>query len=83
MTFTPKQRADFKAAVDALQATVKGKEATMYTSLRDLFVDILGYAKTSVVVDTAGTRGRPDLTVYAPGGAAGTHDVPVISAQSV
>jgi N-6 DNA Methylase len=72
MTFTPKQRADFKAAVDALQATVKGKEATMYTSLRDLFVDILGYAKTSVVVDTAGTRGRPDLTVYAPGGAAGT-----------
>lgn len=41
----------------------------MYTALRDLFVDILDYPKTSVVVDTAGTRGRPDLTVYAPGGA--------------
>src|ERR1700724_1947556 len=72
MTFSSKQREDFKAAIDALQATAKGKEATMYTALRDLFVDVLGYPKTSVVVDTGGNRGRPDLTVYAPGGAAGT-----------
>jgi hypothetical protein len=43
----------------------------MYTALRDLFVDLLQYPKTSVVTDTAGERGRPDLTVYASGGAAG------------
>jgi hypothetical protein len=41
----------------------------MHTALRDLFVDILGYPKTSIVVDTAGARGRPDVTIYAPGGA--------------
>lgn len=35
------------------------KEATMYTALRDLFVEVLGYPKTSIVVDTAGTPGRP------------------------
>lgn len=72
MPFTPKQRDDFKSSIEALQNTVAGKEATMYTSLRDLFVDVLGYAKTSVVVDTAGTRGRPDLTVLAPGATVGT-----------
>ena len=72
MSFTTKQRADFDAAIHALITTVKGKEATMYTALRDLFVDVLGYPKTGVVVDTAGTRGRPDLTVYAPGGTSGT-----------
>ena len=72
MSFTPKQRADFDAAVHALRTTVKGKEATMYTALRDLFVDVLGYSKIAVVVDTAGTRGRPDLTIYAPGGTIGS-----------
>jgi hypothetical protein len=70
--FSAKQRAEFEAAVKALRETVKGKEATMYTSLRDLFVDVLRYAKTNVVIDTAGLRGRPDITVYAPGGAEGT-----------
>jgi hypothetical protein len=68
MTFTSKQKEDFEAAVDALRKTVKGKEATMYTALRDLFVDVLGYPKTSIVVDTAGMRGRPDITIFAPGG---------------
>ena len=42
----------------------------MYTCLYNLFVDVLGYPKTTVVIDTSGARGRPDLTVYAPGGAA-------------
>ena len=41
----------------------------MYTALRDLFVDVLGYPKTAIVVDTASMRGRPDVTVFAPGGA--------------
>jgi hypothetical protein len=70
MSFSVKQRTDFGAAVKALRETATGKEATMYTALRDLFVDILGYPKTSIVVDTAGARGRPDVTIYAPGGAA-------------
>ncbi|MPZ36326.1 MAG: N-6 DNA methylase [Rhodospirillales bacterium] len=72
MALSTKQRTDFAAAVKALRETSPGKEATMYTALRDLFVDILGYPKSSIVVDTAGVRGRPDLTVYAPGGAAST-----------
>ena len=42
MPFTEKQRRDFDASVKALRETVKGKEATMYTALRDLFVDVLG-----------------------------------------
>jgi hypothetical protein len=70
--FSTKQTDEFNAAVNALKNTVKGKEATMYTALRDLFVDALGYPKTNVVVDTAGSRGRPDLTVYAPGASSGS-----------
>jgi hypothetical protein len=46
----------FDAAVHALIATVKGKEATMYTAPRDLFVDVLGYPKTGIVLDNAGKR---------------------------
>jgi len=65
---TARQRKEFDATVRALRETTPGREATMYTSLRDLFVNLLQYPGTSVVVDTAGTRGRPDLTVYAPGG---------------
>jgi hypothetical protein len=72
MSFSAKQKNDFDAAIASLEATPKGKEATMYTSLRDLFVDVLGYPKTSIVVDTAGTRGRPDISVFAPGGATGS-----------
>jgi hypothetical protein len=72
MSFSAKQRSDFEAAVEALRNTVKGKEATMYTALRDIFVDVLGYPKTSIVVDTAGLRGRPDITIHAPGGTTDT-----------
>jgi hypothetical protein len=68
MPFTTKQKEDFEASIAALMATSPGKEASMYTHLYNLFVDVLGYPKTSVVVDTAGLRGRPDLTVFAPGG---------------
>ena len=71
MPFSSKQRSDFDAAVQALRATPRGKEATMYTSLRDLFVDVLGYPKLNVVVDTTGRRGRPDITIYAPGASPG------------
>ena len=43
----------------------------MYQPLSDLFVDFLGYSRRSIDIDTTGPRGRPDLTVYAPGGGAG------------
>jgi hypothetical protein len=44
----------------------------MYTALRDLFTDVLGYPKVNIVVDTAGVRGRPDITVHAAGGSSDT-----------
>src|SRR5258708_6083256 len=40
----------------------------MYGYLRDLFVEVLGYAGNEVFIDTAGARGRPDLTVFGRGG---------------
>ena len=72
MTFTPKQKTDFEVSVAALRATEPGKEASMYTSIYNIFIDVLGYPKPSVIVDTAGKRGRPDLTIFAPGGGAST-----------
>lgn len=39
----------------------------MYGPLRDLFVEVLGYPPGDVDIDTSGARGRPDLTVRAPG----------------
>jgi hypothetical protein len=63
MAFTKKQREEFEAAIESLLATVKGKEATMYTTLRDLFVDVLGYPKTSVVVDKAALSILPTTTI--------------------
>lgn len=72
VTFTTKQRNAFKDAVRALRETALGRESTMYTALFSLFVEVLGYSRSSVVIDTSGARGRPDLTIYAPGGTAGS-----------
>ena len=41
----------------------------MYGHLRDLFVEVLGYSPSAVDIDRSGARGRPDLTIFAPGGA--------------
>ena len=62
---TPQQR--FDIARTSLVATVKGLEATMYGPLRDLFVEVLGYPPQDVDIDRSGARGRPDITVFAPG----------------
>ena len=40
----------------------------MYGPLRDLFCDVLGYPKGSVLIDIAGEAGRPDVTCRAPSG---------------
>ncbi len=68
MTIDVKTRETFQKSVEALLATETGKEASMYTVLRDLFTEVLGYPRTSVVADVSGHRGRPDVTVFAPGG---------------
>ena len=48
----------------------RGRESSMYGVLRDILSDALGYERRSIDIDRAGTRGRPDLTVFAPGGQA-------------
>jgi hypothetical protein len=39
----------------------------MYGPLRDLFIEVLGYPPSDVDIDRSGARGRPDITVFAPG----------------
>ena len=59
----------FECARKNLVATENGQESTMYGHLRDLCIDVLGYSRSSVDIDRSGARGRPDLTIFAPGGA--------------
>ena len=62
---TPQAR--FADARDKIITTAKGQEAAMYAPLHDLFVEVLGYPSKDVDIDIAGKRGRPDLTIFAPG----------------
>ena len=62
---TPQAR--FADARDKIVATAKGQEAAMYAPLHTLFVEVLGYPSKDVDIDIAGARGRPDLTIFAPG----------------
>ena len=64
---SPKER--FEIARDSLVVTAKGQESTMYGPLRDLFIEVLGYPPRYVDIDRSGARGRPDITVFAPGAA--------------
>lgn len=70
MPFTPDQTQRFETARDSLIATPRGLEPTMYGHLRDLFIEVFRYPPADVDIDRRGARGRPDLTVFAPGGAA-------------
>ena len=67
----PRAARRFEAALATLVATGRGREAAMYGPLRDLFVEVLGYAPGRVDIDTRGARGRPDLTVRAEGASEG------------
>jgi hypothetical protein len=62
------RQAILTTSLTELVATRRGQEAAMYGFLRDIFCDVLGYARTAVVADVGGQRGRPDITVYAEGG---------------
>lgn len=44
----------------------------MYAPLHALFAEVLGYPAGDVDIDRSGARGRPDLTVFAPGAVPGS-----------
>ena len=58
----------FDETIKKLRSTPKGKEASMYGPIRDIFIQILGYSAGDVDIDTAGEGGRPDVTARAPSG---------------
>ncbi|MEY2927073.1 MAG: hypothetical protein RL367_1550, partial [Pseudomonadota bacterium] len=62
------EESKFNEAIRLIRETRKGQEAAMYGPLRDLFCDILGYARGQVMIDVAGEAGRPDITCRAPSG---------------
>jgi len=61
----------FEIARKSLVDTERGQEASMYGPLRDLFIEVLGYPPNAVDIDRTAARGRPDVTVFAPGAAEG------------
>lgn len=58
----------FADTIKKLRETPKGKEASMYGPIRDIFIHVLGYPAADVDIDTAGEEGRPDVTARAPAG---------------
>ena len=63
--------------------TPKGREASMYGPLRDVFALAFGYQARDIDIDTAGDGGRPDLTVRAATGLTGTKGRPHLIAWIV
>jgi hypothetical protein len=59
---------ELEEIIRLIRKTKIGQEAAMYGPLRDLFWDVLGYPKGSVLIDIAGDAGRPDVTCRAPSG---------------
>jgi hypothetical protein len=68
MPFTPEQTRRYEIARDSIIATPAGLEPTMYGHLRDLFTEVFEYPAANVDIDRRGARGRPALTIFAPGG---------------
>jgi hypothetical protein len=58
----------FHDMASKLRSTPKGKEASMYGPIRDIFIHVFGYPAVDVDIDTAGEGGRPDVTIRAPSG---------------
>lgn len=48
----------FEDTITKLQGTDKGKEASMYGPIRDMFVNVLGYPAADVDIDVMGEGGR-------------------------
>jgi SAM-dependent methyltransferase len=77
MSKRQKEDTSLQEIVQLLRATRKGQEAAMYGPLRDLFCDILGYPKGSVLIDIMAESGRPDVTCRAPSGIADRNGKPL------
>jgi len=58
----------FDDTIKKLMDTGRGKEASMYGPIRDLFIQVLKYPAADVDIDTTGEGGRPDITARAPSG---------------
>ena len=58
----------YDETIKKLRSTPKGKEASMYGPIRDIFIQLLGYSAADVDIDTIGEGGRPDVTARAPSG---------------
>ena len=58
----------FDDTIQKLRVTPRGKEASMYGPIRDLFIQVLKYPSADVDIDTTGEGGRPDITARAPSG---------------
>jgi hypothetical protein len=72
MSFTAAERRRYEEAINTIVGTRPGQEAIMYPPLRDFLTDFLGYARSAIRIDVAGHRGRPDLTIMAPGASPGS-----------
>jgi SAM-dependent methyltransferase len=58
----------FDDTIKKLIDTGRGREASMYGPIRDLFIQVLKYPAADVDIDTTGEGGRPDITARAPSG---------------
>jgi len=58
----------FKEIIETIQHTQPGQERNMYSSIKELFVQTLGYPSKDIFIDVAGENSRaiPDLTVKLP-----------------
>lgn len=63
-----KMKFSFEKTLEKIKATPRGKEASMYGPIRDVFIHVLGYPAADVDIDTSNEGGRPDVTVRAPAG---------------
>jgi hypothetical protein len=68
LEFSKKQRAGFLKALNVVTGVGQGQESSMYGSLRDILAVGLGYEREEIFIDRSGSRGRPDLTIFAEGG---------------
>jgi len=68
MTTSDNQHLAFESAVKTITGPGKARIAA---ALRDLFTAVLGYKKTDILLASDAAPGRPDITISAPGSAAG------------
>lgn len=64
-----RRRSSFADIVAAITGCQRGQERNLYPYIRDLFIKVLGYRASDLLVDTSDEAGGvPDLAVLAPNG---------------